>query len=380
MKVLFISERLLWKNTGAEKVSSNLLNSLIDILGKDNVDIVSFGKNNEFMDKENNYKIFNTSNSFIIKLKNKLKYNLGGINKDNTNKILQQIGEIKYDFIFMDSSVYGKLCKKIKHMYPDVKIITFFHDITKFWVKSLINSSCSIKEKLKLYIEYPAYIYNEKESIKNSDKLITLNDRDRKLVEKEYNVLVDNSIPVTIKDNFDKQRVNCCDKVSNELKMLFVGAYYLPNIIGIKWFIDNVLPFVDGKLVIVGNGMEQIKNEIKNDNVEILGFVDDISTYYYESDCVIAPIFDGGGMKVKIAEALMYGKVIFGTSEALEGYDFINGEMGETCDTAEEFIKYINYYIRNNKISTFNKISRDAFINNYDYMLAVKKMQNIIAK
>ena len=53
---------------------------------------------------------------------------------------------------------------------------------------------------------------------------------------------------------------------------------------------------------------------------------------------VIAPIFDGSGMKTKVAEALMYGKRIIGTREAFSGYEDIAEEVGWVCNTKEEFV------------------------------------------
>ena len=376
MKILFISERILWKGTGAEKVSNSLLCALPDVLGEDNIDIVTFSKDINKTDKFKNCTIYDMDKSTLKKVLNKLKLNIGGINNSSLNKILQKIENNKYEYVFLDSSDYGKLAKKIKRINPNIKIIVFFHDVSKFWIKSLISSSNNIKEKIKLYIQYPACIYNEYKSIKNLDICITLNKRDGNLINKEYGLKVDNYIPVTIKDNFNLNKI--LTENTDEIDLLFIGAYYLPNIQGIKWFINEVFPSINAKLTIVGNGMEKIRHEIDDENVEILGFVEDLAEVYYNANCVIAPIFDGGGMKVKIAEALMYGKTIFGTNEALEGYEFISGKMGEKCNTKQEFINKINNYIVNDKMNKFNLYSREAFINKYDYSLTVKKIKDIL--
>lgn len=379
MKVLFISERILWKSTGAEKVSNNLLSSLNDIIGEDNIEIISFTKENiKNTDKFKNIEIYKMHKSIIKKLENKLRLNIGGITPENRIKILNKIESENYDYIFLDSSEYGKLSKEIKMKYPSIKVIVFFHDVSKFLLRSLINSSKSIKEKLKLYIQYPAYIYNEKKSIDNADILITLNERDSKLIEQEYGVTVLNHIPVTIKDSYKKYIDT--QKNESDINLLFVGAYYLPNVKGIKWFVKEVLPSIDARLTIVGNGMEVLKSELESETVEILGFVDDLGEVYHKSSCVIAPIFDGGGMKVKIAEALMHGKIIFGTTEAFEGYDLELGKMGEKCDNAQEFIENINRYINLSRMEKFNEHSRRIFLDKYDYQVSIKKMREILNK
>ncbi len=49
--------------------------------------------------------------------------------------------------------------------------------------------------------------------------------------------------------------------------------------------------------------------------------MDKTDVYYYKHAAVILPIKYGAGMKVKTAEAMMYGRTIFASDEALEGYD-----------------------------------------------------------
>ena len=378
MKLLFISERLLWKKTGAEKVSKNLLCSCIDVLGEDNVDIVSFSKIEcKSIDSINNLTIYNINYSIIQKLVNRLKLNIGGLNNRNINKILRKIDLNNYDYIFLDSSSYGKIAQKIKIKYPNIKIVVFFHDVGKFWIKSLLKSTNDIIKKMKLCIDYPAYVYNEMLITQNADIFIALNERDSNLLNKEYGISVETNIPVTIKDRFNLKRIN--KKENKEVSLLFVGAYYLPNVKGIKWFIDKVLPYIDNaKLVVIGNGIEIIKDDIENSNVQVLGFVEDLDEYYYNADCIVAPIFDGGGMKVKVAEAMMYGKMIFGTRESLEGYEFKAGVIGEECNTDKEFIEQINCYIKNNRLNKFNEECRNIFVNKYEYNSSVKKISKIL--
>lgn len=53
-----------------------------------------------------------------------------------------------------------------------------------------------------------------------------------------------------------------------------------------------------------------------------------MAEYIYNADFLIAPIFEGSGMKLKTAEALMYGKTVFGTTEAFEGYDVDYEQVG----------------------------------------------------
>lgn len=379
MKILFISERLLWENTGAEIVTKNNLHFLIDIAGEENVDIITFYEEEESVKRLSKYKNVTALKKYdnkILKFINWIKLNNGGINSENNGQVLDIINNNNYEYIFLDSSVYGKLAKYIKMNKPKTKIVTFFHDVSKFWSKSLIKTSKEIKGTIRLCTYHPSYVYNESKTIQYTDYIITLNQRDAKLIESEYRKNVNEIIPVNIKDKFLEERINNNPK-NETIEILFVGAYYLPNIVGIKWFIDNVMNNINAKLIMVGKGMDALKEEINVDNVEVHGFVEDLDSYYYNSDLVVAPIFDGGGMKVKIAEALMYGKTIVGTTEAFEGYDLDIEKVGYKCDDKNSFIESIEDFIKNKNLNKYNEFSRNEFLEKYEYEICLNKMKSI---
>ena len=58
---------------------------------------------------------------------------------------------------------------------------------------------------------------------------------------------------------------------------------------------------------------------IDHSGVELMGYVNQLSEFYDEIDLVIAPIIMGTGLKMKVVEALAYGKPVIGTALAFEG-------------------------------------------------------------
>ena len=88
-------------------------------------------------------------------------------------------------------------------------------------------------------------------------------------------------------------------------------------------------------------------------------------------------------MKVKTTEALSYGKTIFGTTEAFEGYEVDYKKVGGLCNTTEEFIEAINKYIewwKNNGKPAFNEYSYQIFKEKYSYEASMKKFKEIFEK
>ena len=113
---------------------------------------------------------------------------------------------------------------------------------------------------------------------------------------------------------------------------------------GIIWFAEHVWPLISekhksAKLVIIGKSPPpQLDSASERfGNLEILGFVDDIRPYFGESAVVAVPIWDGGGTRIKVLDAMSMGMPIVATPVALEGLDHIGSKDLIVADDAESF-------------------------------------------
>lgn len=314
------------------------------------------------------------------------------ISINEEKKIINKLKQKKYDFIFFDGSSFGYLSEKIKKYDKNIKVITFCHDINYYFYSSLLKlykKELSLNTKsLYQYLRLKKLVLNaeinEKKIFKNSDIIITFNKRDSQLLKKKYNKNSTKEIPMS----FNKKKLSKKNFFTNRnmFRLLFVGiANHSPNIEGIKFFINNVILNIDSELIIVGKGMEKYKKEFEqvSKNIKVIGTVEKLDKYYEESDAVISPIFSGGGMKIKTGEALSYGKTIFGTSEAFEGYEVDYQKVGGICNSADEFIKSINNYIewwKNNNKPIYNEYSYKIFNEKYSYEASIEKFKEIFEK
>ena len=275
----------------------------------------------------------------ISTLINSFRGNLAGVNNTSCNKIIDIIDRESINIIFLSSSHLGKLASKIKRHRPQIKIITFFHNIEKEYAREEFRVTPSIRNWYLKHI----ISYNEKLIIKNSDFNIVLNERDNNSLSKIYNKKADLILPITFYDKYNENLKKECKKTTKVFRLLFVGSAFFANIEGINWFLDKVLPYLQNcKLTIVGKGMD--KHYESNDKLDIVGFVEDLATYYYNADIVISPIFSGSGMKTKTAEALMYGCPIIGTKEAFEGYNIDYNKIGGCIQNDKEMIQLISNF------------------------------------
>lgn len=233
-------------------------------------------------------------------------------------KIFSIIKEEKIECVYFDNSISGVIIKKIKKMYPNIGVVVYFPDIEKALMGQQIQAA-----KLYRKISLRIMIQNELITSRYADHCIVLNNRDAELFTRYYGKKPDSIIPIVVP--MPQLSETCASHHSDTiLNLLFVGIDYKPNVDGIEWLIKEVLsklkvPFT---LKIVGYRMEQYKEtwEELNPNVSVIGTVDALLPYYENADVVIAPISEGGGMKVKTAEAFSYGKKFIGLPESLEGY------------------------------------------------------------
>lgn len=267
------------------------------------------------------------------------------------------------EFIFFDSTLFGSIAKKIKQKFPNIKIIIFSHNV------ELISSWHSFKYDFsikKVYLLIFAYI-NEKRSCSYSDYLIGISSYDTKLYSRFFKSKFNCIIPVTLSDKY-KTPILFEEPIKNaQIKILFIGSNFYPNVHGIEWFIENVFNNIFAELTIVGSGMAALADKYTNlkKNLHFYDYVDDLSFYYNDTNIVISPIFIGSGMKVKVAEALMYGKTILGTSLSFQGYDVSNADC-YLCNSKEDYIYRINTIKQSlDSTSKYSKKSRQTFLDHY---------------
>ena len=378
MRVLFVTDHLSSTN-GASSLSKAHLKILRNLVGEENFFLVSLYTGTKKYEDENFYEAYRTK---IDKFKNIISLNHVDMNDDIIDMCISLIQNEKIEVVFSDESYFGKLVRKIKHQ-TDAVVMSFYHDVKAFLYKEWIKS-----ERKRRIPEFVIGMLNEKWTAKFSDYNITLNDRESENFFRAYKKKADFSIPIILESNTILKEN---ERMGEKIKLGFLGVYYYPNVNGIRWFCKNVMPNLcdDAELIIAGKGMEILKDELEqiSDNIKVIGTVDSLLSFYSSVDIIVAPIFEGAGMKVKTAEAFSYGKPVVGTKESMVGYwdNILKDRLDELvciCTDAREFISHIKEF--NKKLDKSNyEIIRKHFERYYSYQAASEVLNpylNEIAK
>jgi glycosyltransferase involved in cell wall biosynthesis len=129
--------------------------------------------------------------------------------------------------------------------------------------------------------------------------------------------------------------------------IFFLGALdWLPNQEGLQWFIDQCLPLLikempDIVLHIAGRHMPASFWNLKTNNIVVYGEVADAQSFMQEKGLMIVPLLSGGGMRIKIIEAMMLQKAIVSTTIGAEGIQYTDGKNIAIADDASTFSRAI---------------------------------------
>lgn len=262
---------------------------------------------------------------------------IDGVTPAAEQAVIAHIAAADVDRVFLNGSNLGRIARAVKKQLPHVEVLTFFHNVEARFFQGALRDRWSARALAVLVASYAA----ERMAVRNSDRLIALNERDSRGLAKLYGRGATDLLPMALEDQLRAATSDEAGPIGEEY-LLFVGGGFYANLAGIRWFIEQVAPHVAIRTCIVGRGLEGLEDAARGGNVTLVGPVDRLEDWYRGAKAVIAPIFDGSGMKTKVAEALMFGKRIVGTNEAFCGYDALGPEAGWRCETQAEFVSAIS--------------------------------------
>lgn len=374
MKLLFIAghEFMEKQDNGGRQCSYRNYTVLQQIFGEENVYLCMLSNVTQ-TDGPKKIRVFPTHRNKVELVWNTMFFRNGYSHKTKRD-IIQYINHVDADIVWFDLSITGLL---VPHIHGNPRIILFQHDIEKKYMWNRVR-----KSGLPYLLPYFSYLYNERCIVKRADDIICLNKRDGIELQECYGRKPDFYLPMTFMDRYDEKRAREAEKNRKnvkQLRLLFIGSMFPPNYDGILWFVRNVMVRVsDCILYIVGKDMETKAEELSADNVEVVGTVEDLSYYYYETDVVVIPILYGNGMKVKTAEAMMYGKPILATKEALEGYDISAVEGIRECNSIEQFASAIEELKYKKWNGVIECCTREIFLDKYETSHIVNGLKDFL--
>jgi len=114
--------------------------------------------------------------------------------------------------------------------------------------------------------------------------------------------------------------------------VLFIGNFtHQPNCDAAQWLGGEIMPALRAlrprtRLRIVGSSAPAEILDLAGDDVEGISDVPAVAPYLESAAVVVAPVRTGGGMRMKVLQALGTGKAVVTTPRGLEGFDCFGSE------------------------------------------------------
>lgn len=253
--------------------------------------------------------------------------------KEFEARLVQILKEKKFDIIQFESLFmfpYLEICKRL----TDAKCVLRAHNVeSKLWKRRAQESSGA--EKIYLSHLQKKLMAAERQASHRFDAVVTISRED----EKVFFAWGAKQIAVV---PFGVEKEVLSFNQNNTLSFFFIGAMdWEPNREGLEWFVENVWPafhleFRNIKFHIAGRKMDR---KIQADNIVNHGEVSSSKDFMKQHTILVAPYFSGGGMRVKIAQALSLGKPVVTTTIGAEGLTECVNKGIYIADTAQTFLQ-----------------------------------------
>jgi len=170
--------------------------------------------------------------------------------------------------------------------------------------------------------------------------------------------------------------------------ILHLGTmYWPPNVDGVMWFVRQVLPRVrrhrpDVVFDVVGSRPPSALLELGrgDSGVNVTGYVADPAPYLERAGVFVVPLRAGGGMRVKILNAMAQGLPIVSTTLGAEGISVVPGEHVLLADTAADFAAAVLRLLEDPVLAArLGAAGRRLVERTYDYRVACRALDDVYA-
>lgn len=162
----------------------------------------------------------------------------------------------------------------------------------------------------------------------------------------------------------DVERYQAAENAVEPISLYHIGAMdWLPNRESVDWLLEKVMPLVNEllpstQLHLAGRNMPENYVSQQWKNVVVHGEVPDAKAFESDKHILLVPLLSGGGVRIKIFQAMAMGKAVVTTTIGVEGIDAANGKHLLIADTPEAFAECIVKLVKNTEY--LNKLGNAA--------------------
>jgi glycosyltransferase involved in cell wall biosynthesis len=269
--------------------------------------------------------------------------------KKYDNRLRQIIEVFEPDIVQLESIYLATYIPSIKEV-TQAKLVIRLHNVEyEIWERLARQSTSSFR---KYYLrDLAARIRNyEIDAWNLADALVPITDADAVVVTAHNR----SSRVFVTPFGIDVNKLSL-DQVRENWVGYHIGAMdWIPNAEAISWFLEEVWPRLhkllpEFRFYFAGRNMPGSFEKYEQEGVECAGEVVDAFEFIADKKILIVPLRSGGGIRIKILEAMALGKLVVSTSVGVQGVNgLLPGQHYLLAESAEQFVEQI-HWASNNK-------------------------------
>lgn len=291
--------------------------------------------------------------------------------------IMECIEKNQIDLINVD---FPHMCVDLLHLPIHVPIVLNQFNIEWRVYKGISKSSKNLLKKCVYGVDsYRLKHFEQRVAKQLSLQRVTfVSDQDMVFAIEHgfYDQLICRWVPLgadVLPEGDEKQAVSLPTKGPEKIIVFSGKMSYSPNDEAAQWFVKDIFPIIQReikqvKFYIVGKDPTEEVKRLASDQIIVTGFVESTEPYFRMADLVVLPLRNGGGVKVKLLQAVSHQKPIVSTSKGVEGIQYADGKTIPVTDDPKEFARLcIDALLNPEAAAVRQRQAYDIFLQNYTW-------------
>lgn len=263
----------------------------------------------------------------------------------SNRKTPQMIGKVRellntkeYDAVVINMFRLAYLIEYIKDF--SLKKVFISHNVESQLSHSAYKYQKNPVKKLAYYLDYIKTKIYERRLLPQYDAITTICDVDKVMFESLFSKLKIEVLPPIVDLNYSPT-----SEIETENRFIICGAFHWePKYLNLKMLLSastiNEFKKHNMELMIVGRANKKDVDYVNANypGIVMTGPVESVEPYYEKARIAIVPELVGGGFKLKIAEAVKYGKPIVAIKGSVTDTEMKPGIHYEEADTFSDLI------------------------------------------
>ncbi len=263
----------------------------------------------------------------------------------------RELADTAVDVVYVDHLGMAQYLPDVEIERPSCRVVLDQHNVESDFFKQFADKQKGLK-RLVAQAEVRASVKFEKAALKNVQAVVAISDEDAKHFDALAGIhayVVPMVLPFERKERPRPPTPNLC----------YVGNLrWHPNVAGLDWFCRDVWPKIRARVPnatfeIAGVGLKtdpsgkpRVPDAWQVPGVTTVGFLEELEPLYQRSLAMLAPVFGGSGVRVKMLEGFRAGMPVVTTPDGAFGLPLSDGNEALVAADPDGFAERVEKLVK----------------------------------